>query len=213
MLGRVGPAPIERELKYGTAADAPPDLEDLARSLRHLGLEPAPPVVVRSRDRYYDDARLSLSRAGLALRRRLSEGSAVATLKSRGVVRGALLEREELELPLAGNDWPKPILDRVARCTAPGLLQPHTVIDTERSRFALMEGERPVALLCFDSVSGRSQNGVTEVGFAEVEIEAVAGTDVDLLTRIGEALTDLLSLTPDPVNKLDRVRELLMLGS
>lgn len=203
----------ERELKYSTPADGPPDEEELARALERLGFELGPGSRVRNKDRYFDDARLSLSRAGLALRRRMSEGSVVATLKTRGRVEGALHDREEIELPVEGSEWPRPILERVAAVTAPGLLQPRTLIETDRLRFAVLRNGKPLAVLAFDSVEARAQAGAGSVGFDEVEIEAYGQADSETIEQIAAAVTEVIPLTPNPSSKLERVRELLMFGN
>jgi inorganic triphosphatase YgiF len=202
----------ERELKFSTAGANPPGEEELAEALAREGFELGPAAVVHNKDRYFDDARLSLSRAGLALRRRMSEGEMLATLKTRGSVTVALHDREEIELPMDGREWPKPILDRVATVTVPGLLQPHTLVETKRHRFAVLHGGRPVAVLAFDKVTARSQHGERSVGFDEVEIEAHGATDGATLERIAGAVAEVVALTPNALTKLERVRELLMLG-
>jgi inorganic triphosphatase YgiF len=202
----------ERELKFSTAGTTPPSEQELAEALARAGFDLGPVTIVHNKDRYFDDARLSLSRAGLALRRRMSEGEMLATLKTRGSVAGALHDREEIELPMDGREWPKAILDRVAVVTVPGLLQPHTVIETKRQRFAVLREGRPVAVLAFDKVSARSQHGERSVGFDEVEIEAHGHTDDATLERIAGAVAEVVALTPNAVTKLERVRELLMLG-
>lgn len=206
------PVSNERELKFSTLReDAPNDVE-LGLALDRAGFELGPGARIRNKDRYFDDSRLSLSRAGVALRRRMSEGQMLATLKTRGRVDGALHDREEIELPMEGQEWPKPILDRIATVTAPGFLQPHTVIETERVRYAVLMQGKPVAQLAFDSVSARAQQGERSVGFDEVEIEALGSTPVDTLERIAGAVGELIALAPNSSSKLERVRQLLMVG-
>jgi inorganic triphosphatase YgiF len=202
----------ERELKFSTPGPLPVSEKELADALAREGFELGPPATVQNKDRYFDDARLSLSRAGLALRRRMSEGAMLATLKTRGSVEGALHDREEIELPMEGREWPKQILDRVATVAVPGLLQPHTLIETRRLRYAVLREGRPVAVLAFDQVTARSQHGERSVGFDEVEIEAHGHVDGQTLERIATAVGELVPLTASAVTKLERVRQLLMLG-
>jgi triphosphatase len=204
--------PAELELKFSTPRRDPPDEFELSAALSRAGFELGPGTRVDNKDRYFDDPRLSLSRAGLALRRRMSEGRMVATLKTRGTVDGAIHDRDEIELPMEGQAWPRPILDRIAVVTAPGLLEPHTLIETGRLRFAVLEAGKPVAVLAFDSVIASSQRGERSVGFEEVEIEAHGSTDRDVLGRIASAVAETMPLAENSATKLERVRELLMLG-
>ncbi|MEX2541139.1 MAG: CYTH domain-containing protein [Trueperaceae bacterium] len=202
----------ERELKFSTAGNGTPNEVELGQALGRAGFELGPAARIRNKDRYFDDARLSLSRAGIALRRRMSEGRMLATLKTRGRIEGALHDREEIELPMEGQEWPRPILDRIAMATAPGLLQPHTVVETERLRYAVLQDGRPVAQLAFDNVSARAQQGERSVGFDEVEIEAHGNTSAETLERIAGAVGELMPLTANTSSKLERVRQLLMVG-
>ena len=202
----------ERELKFSTQRDGAPTDAELGAALSSAGFDLGPVAHVHNKDRYFDDARLSLSRAGLALRRRMTEGQMLATLKTRGLVQGALHDREETELPMDGRAWPKPILDRIAAVTSPDLVKSHTVIETERVRYAVLEEGRTAALLAFDSVTARSQNGERSVSFDEVEIEAHGSTESETLERIAAAVDQVVTLTPNSTTKLERVRQLLMFG-
>lgn len=202
----------ERELKFSTTGDVPPDEEELAAALSRAGFELGPSTTLYNKDRYFDDARLSLSRAGLAVRRRMSEGRMLATLKTRGRVEGALHDREEIELAMDGPEWPLPIRNRIAMVTFPGLLQPHTIVETERVRYAVLARGKPLALLAFDTVSARPQQGDRSVGFEEIEIEALGSAKAETLQRIAGAVAETLPLSSNTTTKLERVRELLLLG-
>ena len=202
----------ERELKFSSQLDRDPNESELAGALEAAGFVLGPATRIHNKDRYFDDARLSLSRAGLALRRRMSEGEVVATLKTRGQIVGALHDREEIELPMEGHAWPKPIRDRVETLTELGMIKTHTVIETERLRYAVLEGGRPVAILAFDSVTARTPQGERSVGFSEVEIEAHGPTEAGTLERIAQAVDRIVPLTANSSTKLERVRQLLMFG-
>lgn len=204
--------PSELELKFSTPSEGPPSEDELRSALAAGGFELGPPLQVENKDRYFDDPRLSLSRAGLALRRRMSEGKMLATLKTRGTVDGALHDRDEIELPMEGQEWPRQILDRIVRVTSPSLLQPHTTVETERLRYGILREGRLVALLAFDSVSARSQRGERSVGFEEVEIEAHGRTDRGTLDLIAAAVAEVVPLSANSASKLERVRELLLIG-
>ncbi|MEX2535682.1 MAG: CYTH domain-containing protein [Trueperaceae bacterium] len=203
---------IERELKFSTPRDQPPSEEELRAALAGAGFDLGAAAGVHNKDRYFDDARLNLSRAGLALRRRMTEGQMLATLKTRGRVDGALHDREEIELAMEGQEWPQVIYNRIAAITAPGLVQPHTLVETERLRYAVLKDGRAAAVLAFDSVTARTQHGDRTVSFNEVEIEAHGNTDDATLDAIAAAVAEVIPLTPNSFSKLERVRELLMVG-
>ena len=202
----------ERELKFSTTHSGPPDEAELRAALTAAGFELGPARTVIVKDRYFDDARLSLSRAGVALRRRMMDGQMLATLKTRGTVSGALHDRDELEMPISDQEWPKPIYDRIAVLTAPGLLQARTIIETERHSHAVLVDGAPVATLAFDAVTARPQNGKRSVSFDEVEIEAHGSTGAETLEAIAAAVESVAPLTANPSSKLERARELLLLG-
>jgi len=202
----------EHELKFSTPEEGAPDEAALREAVEAAGFELGPAVDVSHKDRYYDDSRLSLSRAGYALRRRMGEGKVVATLKTKGTVAGASHQRGELELPLEGNDWPKAIYDRIAPVCVPGYLQPQTVIETERVIYSVLEEGAVIAILSFDAVTGKAQNGTASVSFNEVEVEAKGEVEERKLEAIAQAVGQVLPLVPSESTKLERVRQLLMGG-
>lgn len=204
---------IELELKYSLLDDHVPAAAELRAAFAGSGVEVAGPTLLRQKDRYFDDARLSLSRAGLALRRRMVDGAMLATLKTRGRVDGALHRREELELPLRERGWPGPIHDRLALVTDPAALKPVLELDTERVRFVLLRDGRPAATLTFDAVAARSPGAESRVHFAELELEAAGATDEATLRGLAERLEGLLRLNPSGVTKLERAQALLLAGA
>lgn len=202
----------ERELKFSTTSEHVPATAELAPALERAGFELGQPALVQIRDRYFDDARASLARAGLALRRRMAEGRMVATLKDRGTVRDGMHDRSELELPLPQHGWPDAIAERVSVVTDPQSLKPYTVIDTEQCRWAVTREGRSVAVLTFDAVTAKQQHGERTVHFNEVEIEAVGAVQEEELRRIAGAVAEVVPLTPSDTTKLERARTLLLLG-
>ena len=103
----------ERELKF-SLVDRPPPEADLVAVAAPGPYAFVPMGMARHLDRYFDDDEGSLAAAGVALRRREAEGGALAALKTMGTVVGALHVREELEAPMAGDDWPMPVARRMA---------------------------------------------------------------------------------------------------
>ena len=201
--------PTELELKY--TIDDPTALDEavLEAALAGTDLRLEVHGTVRHADRYYDDPRLSLGRAGLALRRRIGGGRIVATLKSRGRVAGALHERSELELPMEGREWPGPIRDRLSRVTDLEALKGRWELATERRRFRISGAEGELAELSIDRVEAGRPTGGRTVRFAEVEIEDRGG-GAEALERIAARIRRKANLEPSAETKLERARRLLL---
>lgn len=163
------------------------------------------------KDRYFDDARASLNRAGVALRRRMRSGRMLATLKTRGHVDGARHEREELELELPERGWPEPIAERISMYTDISAVRPYTVLDSERTVFPVLDAAgAQVAELSFDLVTASFQHGSLKVEFLEVELEAVEGSGLEVLESLADALGTVMTLAPSPFTKLERAQALLL---
>lgn len=205
----------ELELKFTTDGSPLPPRDALTAALAARGITVAGVAVEHVKDRYFDDARASLSRAGLALRRRMRDGRMLATLKSRGAVAGSRHLREEIELPLPERGWPPEIEARISMVTDVGALKPYTVLDSERTVFRLADATGTTrALLSFDLVTARFQHGDLKVEFLEIEVEA-AGEDAtaaaDLfLQEAASTLETLVPLVPSPFTKLERAQALLL---
>jgi len=202
--------PTELELKFTT--DSPfPGAEQLSAVFAPLGCRLGESRKDYVKDRYFDDARASLNRAGVALRRRMRSGQLLATLKSRGNIDGAVHEREELELPLPERGWPEPIAERVSMYTDVNALKPYTVLDSERTVFPLLDDSgKELAELSFDVVTAGFQHGSLKVEFLEIELEAAAGVQLTQLEQLAEALGSLITLAPSPFTKLERAQALLL---
>lgn len=202
--------PRELELKFTT--DSPlPETGQITAVLEPLGLSLGEVRKDYVKDRYFDDPRANLTRAGLALRRRMKSGQMLATLKTRGTVEGSVHDREEIELPLPERGWPQEITDRISLVTDVSAVKPYTVLDSVRTVFPVKDtrGE-PACELSFDLVTASFQQGTTKVEFLEIEIEAAAGTGLELLEQVAEALEAVMRLVPSPFTKLERAQALLL---
>jgi inorganic triphosphatase YgiF len=204
---------VELELKFSSDGRVP-DRQELADALEHLGLAVGEASTSFIKDRYFDDPRASVTRAGLAVRRRMADGKMLATLKTRGHVSGALYQREEIEEPLPDRGWPQAIHDRISLVTDPAALKPYTVLDNQRTTLPLLRDGRTVATLAFDSVTAGLQSGGGKVHFAEVEVEAAEpvadpAAAAELLDGIGQALAGILPLRAGTLTKLERAQALL----
>lgn len=171
----------ETEAKYSLMSEHVPSEAELAAALAEVGLETGPARHVVNKDRYYDDARLSLARSGFALRRRMADGRLLATLKTLGTVDGAVHRRDEIELPIPDDadpwePWPTPIADRVRTVADPRSLRGTFELVVERVSIELIERGRTVAVASFDDVAARRPSAERSVHWNELEIESVAGS-------------------------------------
>ncbi|MDZ7800846.1 MAG: CYTH domain-containing protein [Trueperaceae bacterium] len=216
--------PQETELKFSLTVEEVPEAGVLAAALQPVGLTLGRASQVVHKDRYYDDARLSLSRAGYALRRRMADGRMLATLKTLGSVEGALHRRDELEdeIPAdapAWNPWPAAISERIGMVTDVRSLRGAFELTTERRLFDLLDAGRRVAVASFDAVAARRTTSERTVHWNELEIEAVAPEEggeaarEDALRRAAEAIGTVVALVPASHTKLERARALLSLGA
>jgi inorganic triphosphatase YgiF len=202
----------ERELKFSLVDPPPPEPELLAVAGRgpYAFVPQGTAVHV---DRYYDDDAGALAAAGVALRRREGAGGALAAVKTLGTVVGALHVREEVEAPMAGEDWPVPVARRLAEHVALWQLRPRVEVATERTTYRVVHEGRLVALLAFDEVRARRPGGEREALFAEAELEALGDVADAVLVGAAELVERLVRLTPSAVTKLQRAEALLALGA
>lgn len=201
--------PTERELKFSIDADRAPSDESVVGAFAGTDLRLEPRGKLAHTDRYYDDPRLGLSRAGVALRRRIGGGRIVATFKTRGRVVGGLHEREEIELPMEGRAWPDPILDRVSAITDVEALKGRFELETARRRFVVHGLDGELAEVSIDRVEASRPTGGRTVGFAEIEIEDRGG-GAQALERIAARLAEIVDLQPSDETKLEKARRLLL---
>lgn len=217
----------ETEAKYSLMTDHVPSTAELAAALAEVGLATGPASRVVNKDRYYDDARLSLARAGFALRRRMADGRLLATLKTLGTVEGAVHSRDEIELPIPDDadpwdPWPASIADQVRTVADTRSLRGTFELVVERVSFELIEGGRAVAVASFDDVAARRPSAERSVHWNELEIESLSpgaegsrpAPDVAaVLDRAATAIDRVVPLVPSSQTKLQRAQALLLLGA
>ena len=201
--------PIERELKFSLVDDFPEN-EELMACFKQAGFELLIQATQKQFDSYYDDAAQSLRKAGLALRKRRIDGRIIATLKGPVNKEGALHQREEIEESMLGNAWPQVIFERIQTVVSPETLKEKLELSTIRQRFLILK-QQDLAILSFDKVSAGYPGKKQSVNFEEIEIEAIDGSDEDL-HKISETLMQLISLSPNSTNKLERAEVLLQLS-
>lgn len=205
---------LERELKF-SLTDAPPSSPELHDAFRGSPFRLEDGGTATLLDRYFDDDARSLRRSGLALRRRSNGSVETATLKSRGTVRGALHEREELEAVARADAWPDAVVARLRGHLPGGMgaLAPRVELDVTRTTYRVHGPDGALAVLSFDDVSARTLGSERDALFREAELEATHGTEVEVLERIVERLERVVTLAPSGVNKLERAEALLALGA
>ncbi len=204
--------PLERELKF-SLLEAFPSPEELAPVFAAAGYNLSDAETVEQRDRYYDDAARTLNGYGLALRKRKVSGRTLATLKRPGSVSGALHERDEIEVPFNGEDWPSAVFRPVSTLVDPAALRSQVDLTTVRTNYRVARGGKNLATLSFDAVSAEYPGGAQSVHFSEAEIEALGDTSADELQKIAEIVDTVVRLTPNAGDKLTRAEALLSLGA
>jgi CHAD domain-containing protein len=165
---------------------------------------------------YFDAPDLRLARAGITLRHRLEDGTAVWTLKLPELSGGSAgsLSRTEINRPAAtaeaGEDDglasgpPEELVDLVAARLRTAPLQPVVRLRTVRVWLALLAPDGGVvAEVVDDDVSVLQGEHVTQ-RFREIEVElGPAGTDADL-DRVVDRLVGAGAGEPDPTPKAVR---------
>jgi inorganic triphosphatase YgiF len=202
--------PLERELKFSSVDDFP-ETKELAQCFNQAGYQLMVKPTIKQFDSYYDDAKQHLRKADVALRRRRVDERSLATFKGNTTKDGALHQREEIEEFMLGNAWPETILTRIQNLTSPEELKETLELSTLRQRYLVRQNEKDLAILSFDKVSANYPNSKQQVDFEEVEIEAIDGSDDDL-RNIADTLIQLIPLSPNSTNKLERAEVLLQLS-
>jgi inorganic triphosphatase YgiF len=191
---------------------------DAARLLRTEAvreLSAAQPRRQRLHSVYYDTADLRLWRAGLVLRLRAVGRRRIVGVKTRGVVRGGLVARDETEAPLAGAAGdprrvatarllaaiPSPRLRRAVEAAAAGApLAPRVETRFRRTTLVLRLGKAEVEL-ALDA--GDARAGRARLPIREVELELRAGP-ARALFDVALRLAAELELRPYPLGKAER---------
>lgn len=203
--------PTELELKFSLIDDVPSP-EELQAVFAQAGYELVSRGTQKHFDIYFDDAKDSLRKAGVALRKRRASGKILATLKANATVSGGLHEREELEEPMLGSNWPDAIYTRLETITDPWSLTERLELANIRTRYLVKRKGSELAILSFDAVTANYPGVFDTATFEEVEIEAIGNTSEKELRSIADVLDRLIKLTPNSVNKLERAEALLALS-
>ena len=194
---------VETELKFALAARSAPGI------LHHPIVERAaigPARAERLSNIYYDTPQRDLSRAGVALRLRRTDGGWVQTVKWAGSALGGLHQRAELETPVPAEQLDLATLDRseVAALFAPARvrdrLKPRFVIDFERINRTLTVGASRIVLSLDRGaiVAGKAREPISEL-----ELELADG-DVAALFDLAQQLLDQWPLRPLSRSKAER---------
>jgi len=202
----------EVELKLEVAArDAP----RLMRHPRLLELAEGPWQRQRLRSVYYDTPDLALWQSGLVLRVRAAGSSRVVGVKTRGLVRGGLVVREEVEGPLAGAaldprrvsraallaSITEPRLRRAVEKAASGQrLGPRVETRFQRRTLRLRLGTAVIEL-ALDQ--GEVRAGRSRLPIREVELELLAG-EAYALFDLALRLAGDCELRPSSLGKAER---------
>ncbi len=202
--------PTERELKFSLVDDFP-ETEELELCFQKAGFELSAQTTQKQFDSYYDDATQSLRTAHLALRKRRVDGRVLATFKGPVTKEGALHQREEIEEAMLGNAWPDVIFERIQAVVNPETLKEKLELSTIRRRYLIKQKQKDLAILSFDHVSASYPKSKQSVGFEEIEIEAITASNDDL-QKIADTLMQLIQLSPNSTNKLERAEVLLQLS-
>jgi inorganic triphosphatase YgiF len=202
----------EIELKLEVAAA---ELPRLLRSPRLVELAEGRPRRQTLWSVYYDTADLALWRSGLVLRVRAAGRRRIVGVKTRGVVRGGLVAREEVEGPLAGQagdprraspgallaSITEPRLGRaVERAAAGARLVPRVTTQFRRSTLHLRLGTALVELALDE---GEAHAGRSRLPIHELELELLEGPTRALFDLALRLAADH-ELRPAPLGKAER---------
>jgi inorganic triphosphatase YgiF len=203
--------PTELELKFSLIDDVP-TAEELQIIFKQAGYELISRGTQKHFDIYFDNAKNSLRKAGIALRKRRASGKVLATLKAKANVSGGLHEREEIEKEMFGSSWPDEIFERVGAVTDPFYMTEKLELTNIRTRYLVKRKGQELAILSFDVVTANYPGVFDTTTFEEVEIEAIGNVNEQALRSIADVLDRLIKLTPNSVNKLERAEALLTLS-
>ena len=202
----------EIELKLEVAAE---DLPALLASPRLRELAEGRPRRQTLWSVYYDTADLALWRSGLVLRVRAAGRRRIVGVKTRGVVRGGLVAREEVEAPLAGEATdprraaPAVLLASIAEprlrraievAAAGGRLVPRVATQFRRSTLRVRLGSALVEL-ALDQ--GEVRAGRARLPIRELELELLSGS-ARALFDVALRLAADVTLRPSALGKAER---------
>ena len=162
----------------------------------------------RLRDTYLDTRDRRLLTAGWVCRRRQEDDAPLITVKQIAAARGAIHEREELEVVLAEDAPPRewsasPARDRVLELIGDEPLHALFELRQTRVRRNVLKGGAVIAEWSVDRVSARV--GEEWLGFAELEIELTPQGTADDLANIVARVQAEWGLAPESQSKFERV--------
>lgn len=210
MAGVAAGREVELKLEVGAA-----DLPGLLRRPALRALAEGRPVRQTLLSVYYDTKELALWRSGLVLRVRAAGRRRIVGVKTRGVVRGGLVAREELEGPLAGGardpgraspaallaSIADPRLRRAVERAAGGeRLVPCVATRFRRSTLRLRAGAARIELALDE---GEVRAGRARLPLRELELELLGG-GARALFDVALRLAAEVELRPAPLGKAER---------
>jgi len=175
---------------------------------------------VRNVDTYLDTFDWSLMKNKLALRYRVSNGTAMYTLKSTGSIKDGIAERMEIEIPLKGPvDTPAGVPVKQIRNHIEGIIWPrklleHLQIRTDRRRYRVVSSEGAEVELAFDtssfSLRGLHQTRRTQ-RLHELEAEILDGS-ATALGPLAALLAEAFGYSPSTASKYEVAIERLQVA-
>ena len=177
-------------------------------------LAPAPADEIQT-NRYYDSADAALARARHGLRVRQIADQAWITLKGPASVQDGVQQREEWEFPGAHpqpQTWSAgPARDRALSILGERHVHPTVEVLTTRRVIVVSRANLPVAEIALDR--GEFVAGERREPFCELEIELYPDGTLADIAAIAAALSQVITLHPEPRSKLSRAIALRDKGS
>jgi CHAD domain-containing protein/uncharacterized protein YjbK len=204
-----GNKPVEIELKLILAgAEAESKIVSFLGDRGYRVEELGP---VRNVDTYLDTFDWSLMKKKLALRYRISDGTAMYTLKSMGSIQEGIAKRRELEIPLEepvavpASVPVKRIRKQIEGILFPRNLLEHIQIRTDRRRYRVISPEDAEIELAFDTsrfvLRGLHKTRRTP-RFYELEAELLEGP-TSALEFLASLLADAFGYPPSQASKFE----------
>jgi inorganic triphosphatase YgiF len=200
---------MEIELKLLLPGQAEESAVVAYLSKKHYTVEKLDPL--RNVDTYLDTFDWSLLKSKLALRYRVSNGTAVYAVKSIGPIEDGIGRRMETEIPLDGPvELPTVIPVKRIRKLVGGIIFPRKLIEqvqvrTDRRRFRVMTPEGAEIELAFDT-STFSPRGLHKPGrtqkLNELEAEILNGPET-ALEALSSLLTGKFGYSPSTASKFE----------
>ena len=201
--------PVEIELKL--VLDSPEREPAVVKKMREQGYKLEQADHVRNIDIYLDTFDWLLMKNKLSLRYRLTNGTAIYTLKSMGTVNEGIAKRMEKEIqldkavPVPSDIGVKQINELIDDIIYPRKLLEHIQIRTDRRLYKVVSPESAEIELCFDT-SNFSTRGLHEPKRArklqEMEAEIISGSE-KALRSLATLISRTFHLQPSSSSKLE----------